>query len=294
MSERLIPTPQIETREKKLFLQRLPVPLVAYFVNRLLGRNLTSEEQAKIKELAKRVVRGEHFSASKEVPPVYESQLAKIFCEGEENIPENGSTIVIGNHVRAGPLYDMGQYFEIARIVYDGRTAVEDEFTREAYAIMQRGLAPTVRIFGGRLRVPIPLARQLTGQFYELMARSVGWEIVDVPRFDESGQITHRQNLSRRAIERLEAGGAMMWFPQGKHTTNLEFPQKAGDWLFRLKDKDIQLIPLRVISKGKGTLFLLIGKPIHIQDLPLTDGTVNINRDFVQEHIAPLGRSITP
>ena len=86
----------------------------------------------------------------------------------------------------------------------------------------------------------------------------------------------------------------MMWFPQGKHTTNLEFPQKAGDWLFRLKDKDIQLIPLRVISKGKGTLFLLIGKPIHIQDLPLTDGTVNINRDFVQEHIAPLGRSITP
>lgn len=294
MGERLIQAPQIETREKKLFLQRLPVPLVAYFVNRLLGRNLTSEEQAKIKELAKRVVREEHFSASREVPPVYESQLAKIFCEGEENMPENGSTIVIGNHVRGGPLYDMGQYFEIARIVYEGRTAVKDEFTREPYAIMQRGLAPTVRIFGGRLRVPIPLARQLTGQFYELMARSVGWEIVDLPRFDESDQITNRQNLSRRAIERLEAGGAMMWFPQGKHVTNLEFPQKAGDWLFRLKDKDIKLIPLRVISKGKGTLFLLIGKPIHIQDLPLTDGMVNINRDFVQKHIAPLGRSITP
>jgi len=194
------------------------------------------------------------------------------------------------NHVRGGPLYDMGQFFEIAKIVYDQRTAEENEFIREPYAIVQRGLNYKIKTRG--VELPIPFCNQLSGQFYELCGKSLGWEVVLPPKFNKDGQIVNKQNLPQSAIERLENGGAMIWCPQGKHTTNLEFPEKACNLLSRLNDKDIQVVPLKVIPQGQGVLFLVFGKPVHIRDLPVVDGRVDI-KAFVQNHIAPLKRSET-
>jgi len=290
MQERLSYPTAPETKGRKLFLQLLPPSFVAGIACRFIGKGLVPEELSQLKNMITRMVQGEHICISKEAPSVLGSQRSKMHCEGEKNIPSSGATIVIGNHYQGGLLHDMGPYFEAACIVHDGRTAVEDESVREPYALVQRGFNYAVRV--GRLRVHIPLSLFFTGQFYELVIRSIGWEFVLPPKFDNKGQITNRQGLSPSAIRRLETGGAMIWLPQGQHTNHLEFPEKAGDFLFRMRDKDIQLVPLRVIRKDQDLLYLLLGKPIHVQDLPEADGTVDIN-DFVQTCIAPLGRNMT-
>lgn len=289
MSERLGPPPtQPENRDRKLLVQLIPPDLIGLLVAKWIGEGLTPQEKARIIKLVAKIARSEPFIPSREVPPVYESQKSKLIHAGEENIPKKGATIIIGNHTRGGPLYDFGQFFEIARIVHDQRTQVEDECIREPYYILQRGIHYQVKIRG--VIIPIPFCGPITGQFYELGGRSLNWEIVSPPKFDKNGQIINKQNLPQSAIQRLEDGGAMGWFPQGKHSTDLVFPKKAGNLLSRLSDKDIQVVPLRVIPQDQGVLFLAFGKPVHIRDLAVTNGRVDINA-FVQKHIVPLGRN---
>ena len=279
-----------EIKDKKNLQRSLLAPLAANIVVHFAGKGLLPEERKILKDRVQRILCGEKLVASKEGPPIYESHRSKMLWDGEEKIPESGATILIANHTRGGPFYDMGQFFDTARVVHNGRSAVEDEYIREPYFIVQRGFNHTVKI--GRIKLHVPLSGFLTGQLYELVAKSINWELVSPPKFNKGGQIVNRQELPISAIRRLDSGGAMIWCPQGKHRDDLNFPQKAGDFLFRMRDKDIQLVPMRVIRKDQDLLYLLLGKPIHVQDLPVTDGGVNIN-DFVQAHIAPLGKNLT-
>jgi hypothetical protein len=283
MAERLDYSTAPETRDKKLAIQYLPPSFVANIAVCLVGKGLAPEERKLLKSKVERILGGEKLVASMEGPPIYESHRSRMICEGGENIPTSGAILVIGNHTRGGPLRDMAQFFEVAKVVHDGRTAVEDESVREPYVIMQKGP-----------KVPIPVISRLSGQFFELVARSLDWVCVAPPKFDGNGKIIETQRLPISASRRLLNGGAMILYPQGQHTDHLDFPEKAGDFLvlLRRKRKDVQLVPLRVMRRDPDLMYFLFGKPVHVQDLPTTDGnSVDINK-FVQAHIAPLGEHL--
>lgn len=134
---------------------------VAYVIDRTVGNGLTPDGHKLLKKLVVKLCRGGKISMSQDVPPVYQGASLAIHVKGQEHIPSSGPTIFIGNHTRGGPLNSIGQYFEVAKEGYDGRSGVKDEQVREPFLIMQRGL--------GKRK----LVQYLSGVFYDLAAGSL-------------------------------------------------------------------------------------------------------------------------
>ena len=266
----------------------IPHPLTVYIADKFLGEGLTEEGHKKLKNLVKKMLEREKVQASREVPQIYQDCGFEFKIEGAENIPKSGSTLFIGNHTRSGPLAGMAQYFETTQIVHDERTQVYDEHLREPVAIAQRGLTKIRRLPGGRKLVfTVPF----TPQFYDMAAEALNWVTVDIGRFDSSGQIVNWQRLPRRVTEDLIAGGAVLWFPQGKHEepSNLAMPEKSEGLLTKLKDKDVKLVAMRFVPADKlPSMSIFFSDAVHIQAIPQPEGRVDMAA-FVARYLEPLG-----
>ena len=290
MLEQFYGRPVAQEGRRSTFLIRriIPHPLTIKIADRFLGEGLTGEGHSKLRSLVKRMLSGEEIRASREVPEIFKDLDFRFIKEGEENIPDSGATLFIGNHTRGGPLFGMGQYFEAARTVYEMRVNVEDEDLREPVAIAQRGLTKATKLPGG---IKIVWNAPFTGQFYDLAADALNWITVYPPKFDAKGQITNRQNLPRWVLTRLVAGGALLWFPQGKHQhpDQLEMPGKSTGLLTKLKDEDVKVVAMRFVP-GQNSLSMFFSDAVHIGDIPQREGRVDMNA-FVDRYLKPLGEN---
>lgn len=281
----------LATREiqKSTFIIRRVIPhlLTIYMADKLLGEGLTEKGHKKLKIVIKKFLLREHVQSSSEVPQVYEDSEFLFMTEGDENIPTGGATLLIGNHTRSGPLYGMGQYFEVSRAVYKKRINVKNEILREPRAIAQRGLTKAIKFPGGSKFIwNLPF----TDQFYDLAAECLNWVTVSPPRFDTNEQITNKQYLPKEVIDYLLSGGALLWFPQGKHqdANYLTMPEKSIGLLTKLKDEDVNLVAIRFIP-GSNSLRIIFSEAVHIQDVPQEDGSVDI-KTFVEKYMQRLGQ----
>src|SRR4030042_42040 len=275
-----------EAQRSTTLIRLIPHPLTVHIADKILGEGLSQKGHKKLKYLIQRVLRREQIQVSREVPQIYKDHPFEFYCEGQGNIPRSQATLFIGNHTEGGPLSGMAQYSETSRVVYEERTDVCDERLREPVAIAQRGLTKVVRLLGGRKFIwTIPF----TGQFYDMAAAAFNWIVVDPPRFDSNGQIVNKQRLPRQVTENLIAGGALLWFPQGKHenANYLTMPQKSSGLLTRLKDEDVRLVAMRFVP-GKNSLSMFFSDAVHIQDLVQKEGRVDMD-DFVSRYLKPLG-----
>lgn len=265
----------------------IPHRLTVYIADKLLGEGLGNEGHRKLKDIVSRILRRERILASYEMPQIYEDSDFVFRLEGEENIPTSGATLFIGNHTRGGPLFGMGQYFEASRSAYNVRTGVEIESIREPVFIAQRGLTKVIKLPKGRKIIwNIPLI----GQFYDLAAECLGWATVFPPKFDAGGQIVNKQRLPKWVIDNLIAGGALFWFPQGKHqdADYLTMPGKSSGLLTKLKDEDVNLVAARFIP-GANLHQIFFSRVVHIGDVAQKDGVVDIE-NFVNNYMQPLGQ----
>ncbi|OGD85259.1 hypothetical protein A2696_01245 [Candidatus Curtissbacteria bacterium RIFCSPHIGHO2_01_FULL_41_13] len=281
-------SPVFQEAKTSAFIIRKVIPhrLTMYIADKLLGEGLTDEGHRKLKDIVGKILRGEHISASREMPQVYEDSDFVFTTAGEENIPSGGATLFMGNHTSGGPLFGMGQYFEVSRSVYRMRINVESEGLREPVAIAQRGLTKVTKLPGGRKIVwNIPL----TGQFYDLAAECLSWATVLPPKFDAGGQIVNKQKLPKWVVNNLVAGGALLWLPQGKHqdVNDLTMPEKSAGLLTKLKDEDVNLVAVRFVP-GNNSLQIFFSRAVHIEDVPQKDGVVDIG-DFINNYMQRLG-----
>src|SRR3990167_1800926 len=286
MSERERRMPSSGEVRAANLIRIVPHPLTVYIADKFLGEGLTEEGHKKLKKLVKKMLKGEKVQASREFPQIYRDCEFEFNFEDRENIPTSGATLFVGNHTRSGPLFGMGQYFETARIVYEERTDVGDDRLREPVAIAQRGLTRVVKLPGVRKFMwTIPF----TGQFYDMAVEALNWVTVDPPRFDSSGQIVNRQRLPKRVAEDLIAGGAVLWFPQGKHEEpgNLAMPKKSEGFLIKLKDDDVKLVAMKFMP-AKKSLSIFFSDAVHIQDIPQSEGQIDMAA-FVARYLEPLG-----
>ncbi|OGD84424.1 hypothetical protein A2165_00675 [Candidatus Curtissbacteria bacterium RBG_13_40_7] len=122
-----------------------------------------------------------------------------------------------------------------------------------------------------------------------MAAAAFNWVTVDLPKFDSNGQIMNKQRLPRRVMENLIAGGALLWFPQGKHEDPncLTMPEKSSGILTRLKDEDVKLVAMRFVP-GKNSMSMFFSDAVHIQDIPQLEGRVDMTA-FVARYLDPLG-----
>lgn len=281
-----------ESRRSTFLLRRIiPHPLTASIADKFLGEGLTEEGHRKLKNFVRRALTGEKLQASREVPQIYRDCDFEFKFEGAENISAGGATLFIGNHTKAGPLKGMAQYFETARLVYEERIDVENNRLREPVAIAQRGLTGVTRLPGGRKFVwTVPF----TGQFYDMAAEALGWVTVDLPKFDSRGQIVNRQRLPKKVTDDLIAGGALLWFPQGRHEdpNYLKMPEKSDGLLTKLKDEDLKLVAMKFVPSDKlPSMSIFFSDAVHIQDIPQLDGRVQMSA-FVARYLNPLGLKV--
>lgn len=263
-----------DLRRASLFI---PAEAAARILDLQLGAELSREGHDHLRSLVRKIIYGDKVWASQEMPLILTGSKFEVETFGQENIPSSGSTLFIGNHVRGKSFGGMDYFFTAVSTAYEARSGVADRHVREPYVIMQRGL--------GKAN---PLVRYLSGEFYERAAKTFDWEVVLIPRFDSEGQVVNHQRLPHSAIRRLIEGGAMFWYPQGKHTESdnqLNFPDKANSFLQRLREsvrgQNIQVVPLQVSSYPDRAITLHFGHPIPISQ------TTDIN-DFAQSHIVPL------
>lgn len=216
--------------EHKLFIQYLPRKPLAQFIASKISDDLSVEGKQALQNVIGRVLGGEPVQVSQEAGLVLQDSKSHINIFGADNIPTSGPALFIGNHVKGGPLDGMGQFFEMARVVYE-RMGVEP------FLVMQRGLT------GWN-----PFKRFFSGQVYTLAGRSFKNEVVDPPKI-KKGQITNNQQLSPRAIKRVVRGEPMFLFPQGQNCEpgNFHFPDKT-DELFALLSKLDRQHKLQVIG----------------------------------------------
>lgn len=265
----------------------IPHKITIALADKFMGEGLTDEGHSKLKTIVSRILKEEKIQASQDVPPAYVDSQFRFEHDGEENIPNKGTTLFIGNHTKSGPLAGIGQYFEASKIAHDARVDVEDNGKREPRVIAQKGLNKTIKFPGGnRVSVMVPL----TESFYELAAKSLDWVVVSVPKFDKNGQITNRQNLPPGVIENLLRGEALFWFPQGKHKEghDLVMPEKGSGFLNKLKDEDVNIVPTRFMP---GNPFKIrFGQSVHIQDIPKDEnGQLDVNA-FSRNYLVPLAK----
>ncbi len=278
-----------ENAPSTLVLRKIvPHPVSIAIADKVLGQGLSPEGHRHLKPILGKILRGEHVSVGREVLPMYQDAQFKFETEGNEHIPKSGTTLFIGNHEKSRIIGGMGHFIEAARVAYESRGRVENEALREPQVIFQRGLTRVVRLPGGKKFVwMIPL----TEQFYQLAAESLDWIAVSPPVNDKNGQITNRQNLPSGVVDQLLEGRALFWFPQGKHDERgaMTMPDKGNGFLTRLKDEDINIVP--VMFKPNGSTFnIRFGQSVHIRQLPQNKtGQLDINH-FAQNHLEPLGK----
>lgn len=267
-----------EQKPSILIRNALTAHIVANIIDRALGDGLTPDGHRRTRKLAVKLLRGEKVSMSQDIPSVYRGADLNIWVDGQEYIPSSGPTIFLGNHTRGGPLNSIGQYFEVAKVGYYARSNVPDEKVREPFLLMQKGLGKE------------KLVKYLSGIFYEIAAGSLGAEIVDIPQYNEHGEITNKQNLGSGATQRVIDGGALLWYPQGahRHPDDLQFPQKANGFLSKVNEQDlfVQVVPVRAIPNQYGNMRITFGPSVDIGDV-VAKGGINY---FAQNHLAPLGK----
>lgn len=279
MAEKLATLPKSqEQKSGKLPIQSIPPWLMGYLVSWQVGQGLTHEGRKLVKQYVAKIMRGEKVSACYEVSLVYKDAAFGVNVEGEKYIPTKGPTLVIGNHTKAGPLAGMAQFFEITKVLAENRVNTPDV----PFVVMQRGLTRNHPYIGG-------LINSLSGQLYELAAKSLDWELVSAPKYNDeantsNGQIKNKQGLPRKAVIRLLRGGAGVLYPQGRNLPdgNLNFPNKVNGFLSRLRETDLRLLPLRVLKGSNGEANMYLGEAIPVREFE------GIN-DFAQKHLAPLG-----
>ena len=273
-----------EQKPRPSFLTRnaLIAHFIAFGARRILDDGLTSDGRDLLYKLIVRACRGERVSIGRELPHVYQGANFKIEVDGQDNIPPSGPTVIIGNHVRGGPLVSNGQFIETARQGYDARFDVGEEEIREPFVIMQKGL-------GGWIG-----KRYATSIFYNIAANSLDCEIVALPRFgkgkdNKEFEVVNNQKLRSIAFQRIAAGGAALWLPQGAHRDpdDFRFPEGKGTgFLTKIYDEvpDAQLVPVRSIPDSNGHVKIVFGPAVSIAEV-LERGAINY---FAQEHIKPL------
>src|SRR3990167_11452149 len=199
-----------EQRQRPPFFIRnvLVAHAIAFAAGRMLDDGLTSDGRNLLYKLVVKACRGERVSIGRELPHVYQGANFKIEVDGQNNIPSSGPTVIIGNHVRGGPLVSNGRFLETAKQGYDARFDVQEEEIREPFVIMQKGLGGWI----GR--------RYGTGIFYNIAANSLDCEIVAIPRFGKykdkkEFEVINNQRLRSITFQRIAAGGAALWLPPG-------------------------------------------------------------------------------
>ena len=276
--------PGAEQRPRPPFIIRnaLIAHAIAFGARRLLDDGLTSDGRDLLYKLVVKACRGERVSISRELPLAYQGASLKIEVDGQDNIPPSGPTVIIGNHVRGGPLISNGQFVETAKQGYDARSDVKEEEIREPFVIMQRGL-------GGWIG-----KRYATGVFYNIAANSLDCEIVALPRFgkgkdNKEFEVVNNQKLRSITFQRIANGGAALWLPQGTHRDpdDFRFPEGKGTgFLTKIYDEvpDAQLVPVRSIPDSNGHVKIVFGPAVNIGEV-LERGAINY---FAEKHIAPL------
>ena len=274
----------VEQRPRQPFLIRnaLIAHAIAFGARRILDDGLTSDGRDLLYKLIVRACRGERVSIGRELPLAYQGASLKIEVDGQNNIPPSGPTVIIGNHVRGGPLISNGQFIETAKQGYDARCDVQEEEIREPFVIMQKGL-------GGWIG-----KRYATGIFYNIAANSLDCEIVERPRFGKGKdkkefEVVNNQRLRSITFQRIADGGAALWLPQGAHrdSDDFRFPERKGTgFLTKIYNEvpDAQLVPVRSIPDSRGNIKVVFGPAVDIGDV-VANGGINY---FAQNHIVPL------
>ncbi len=277
------------TEQKPSFLQRTMLRNVALAIGvafvvdkAVLGPSLRPEGRKLLRRLVVRTWKGERVSIAKEVSGLLDYCELSINVTGEQNIPPSGPTIFVTNHTYA-PLRNVGQFFRMAQTGYEARSGVADDYVREPYLIVQRGLS---RRFIGRA----------SAVFYDNVAGgSLGCEIVEIAKYkkSENGEtdiIINHQGLKESAIQRIAAGGASIWMPQGreKEPEDFNFPERNG-YLRRIVKAEpyVQVVPVCQIPDTSGNVKLIYGPADDVKSV-LAHGGI---QEFALTHIAPLRQS---
>ena len=272
-----------ENNKRPPFIFRNPLVAhgTAYIVDKSIGDGCTPEGHQLLRKIVVRICKGDEISISHDIPDVYHGADLQIEVEGQKNIPSSGPTIFIANHTRGGPMNSMGQFFEIIKEAYLARFNVVDEKVREPFIIIQKGLAK------GKI------IQYFTGIFYEIAGHSLNCEVVEIPRYNDK-EIINGQKLKACAIDRITNGGAALWAPQGTHrdARDLCFPEKKGNgFLNRVysEDRNVQLVPVRLIPDLQGNVKIFFGPVIVLQHI-IENGGINY---FTEKHLDPLGKDRT-
>ncbi len=272
-------------KEQKLFLQNALVAHVLAFIidKAILGSGLNPDGRRLLRIYARRTWRGEKVSIAKEVSRLLDYSELSIEVSGEQNIPTSGPTIFVANHVKGGPLRNVGQFFKMVQVGYDERSGIQDDYIREPFLIIQRGLARHA-------------IGKLSGLYFDVVGEALGCEIVEIPRFrkDENGdgeRIVNHQRLKKSAVQRIVAGGASVWMPQARERTedDFNFPFKGNRYIRKIAAVEpyTQITPICSIPDSRGNLKLVFGKAVDIKDVIANGGI----QDFALRHIAPLKQS---
>ncbi|MBI2031057.1 MAG: hypothetical protein HYT08_00390 [Candidatus Levybacteria bacterium] len=243
MKETLKETPQ-EKKHSFLVRNALVALGIAFVTDRVLREGLNPEGRKLVRQIIVKAWTGSKVSVAREVAKLNQESKLSIHIDGQKHIPASGPTILITNHTHGGPLNNLGQYFEMVKEGYDARRQVVDDYEREPFIIVQRGL--------GKVK-PV---RILSGLFYDIVGGAFNCEIVEIPKYNEKGDIINSQNLRPAAIRRVVDGGASLWLPQGRERDpeDFEFPEKATGFLRKInyEDRFVQLVPVRSIPDKVG------------------------------------------
>lgn len=250
---------------------------IAFVADRVLREGLSPEGRKLVRQIVIKAWKGSKVSIAREVAKINKESSLSIEINGQENIPNSGPTILIGNHTYGGPLNNIGQYFEMVKEGYEARGGVKDDYLREPFIIVQRGLNKVKPI------------RTLSGLFYEIVGNALNCEIVEIPKYNDKGEIVNNQNLKSVAIKRIIDGGASLWLPQGRERDpqDFEFPEKATGFLRKISHEDrfVQLVPVRSIPDSSGNIKIFFGKSVDIGYVINAGGIDH----FAKKHIATLG-----
>ena len=249
---------------------------IAFATDRIMREGLSPDGRRLLKQFVVKAWMGTKVSIAKDISRLNQESSLRIEVEGQEHIPSSGPTIFVANHTYGGPLNNIGQFFEMVKEGENARFDVDNDQVREPFIIIQRGI--------GKAR----LMRSLSGVFYDIVGNSFGCEIVAIPKHDEQGEVVNKQNLGKKAIQRIADGGASLWLPQGRESEawDFRFPEKATGFLKRINEGDCstQLVPVRSIPDSHGNIKVVFGPAVDVNHV-VSNGGINY---FTQKHIAPL------
>ena len=86
---------------------------IAAVVDWRVGNGLTEDGHILLRRIIVKALQGTKVSIAKDVFRVCQGAKLAVEVDGQRNIPTSGPTVFIGNHTYGGPLYHMGQFFQI-------------------------------------------------------------------------------------------------------------------------------------------------------------------------------------